>query len=132
MSHGKKKVPAAFAVVDQRDAPKLAAAEGKLALMRRIRELSGDGEKLVAFLLRVIAGDGTIGQGLQATEILLSHGWGKPITLTVTADATPGGHVSGDPLDTLSTAQLEVVAVRDPAGSQTLDAERVDPESKEE
>lgn len=102
----KKTIPTAFAVVDIPKATKLAAAEGKVALMRRVHQLSNDGEKILAFLFRVMDGDGNVTQGLEAAKMLLAYGYGKPIEVTVTADATPqpqGG------VSSLTSAQLEAV-----------------------
>lgn len=108
MAPRKKMVPAAFAVVATPKAQKLVAAEGKLDLMTRAREYTENGEKLLRFLVRVVDGDGSISQGLDATKILLAYGWGKPIETQVTADvsATPAPPVG---VKALTTEQLEAV-----------------------
>lgn len=103
-----KKLPSAFAVIEVPKASKLAAAEGKLAIMQKIRERTDDGEKLISFLMNVITGGGTVGQGLTAAQMLFDYGYGKPIEVKVTADATPQ-HVPAPGVNTLTSAQLEAV-----------------------
>jgi hypothetical protein len=102
----RKKLPAAFAVVESPKATKLASAAGKLALMHRIREVTDDGELVLSFLKRVMQGDGSVAEGLSAAKLLLAYGFGKPIETQVTAEATerPGSNAA-----ILSSAQLEAV-----------------------
>lgn len=84
----RKKLPAAFAVVSVPKATKIAAAAGKVKLMESIHELSRDGEKMLAFLFRVMDGAGDVDQGLKAAQLLLAYGYGKPVEVQVTADAS--------------------------------------------
>lgn len=100
-----KKISTAFVMTEVPKANKLAAAEGKLELMRRIRDLSGDGEKMVKYLMNVLDGNGNVTQGLEAVKILFAYGYGKPIEVKVTADASDAPKGGG--LEQLSSAQLE-------------------------
>lgn len=101
-----KKVPAVMAMVEVKKAPAIASAEGKVAMMRRIRELTNEGEDIAMTLVRILKGDGSTNQVLDAAKILLSYGWGKPIETQVTANMTP--NVEGG-VSRLTNEQLEDV-----------------------
>lgn len=99
-------MPAAFAVVQAPSATKLASAEGKLHLMRRVRELTHEGEKILATLTRILE-DGNDTARLRAAELLLSYGYGKPIETQLIANTSGNGEAP--PTAALTSEQLEAV-----------------------
>jgi hypothetical protein len=113
-----KKVPTAFAVVSTPKATKLVSAQGKLDLMTRAREKTDGGEKILNFLVRVLDGDGSTSQGLEASKILLAYGWGKPIETQVTADVSPTDKPGSVAM--LTADQLEAVVSGSVVEQKTL------------
>lgn len=109
-----KRVPLSFAVMSPAKANKALAAEGKSALMQKIRELTNDGEKLAATLMRIATSADKDSDALKAIELLLNHGFGKPVETSVTMDATPksGG------LNSLTAEQLTALASAPPRAEE--------------
>lgn len=102
----KKKYPTGHVVLaTATQAPRVHAAEGKFALMKRFREASREGEDVAALLLKVMR-NGTDRDALEAAKIFLAYGWGKPVETQITADLSPP-NTAPEVAKKLTTAQLE-------------------------
>lgn len=122
-----KKIPAAMAVVRIPRAPQMVVAEGRLAVMERIRRLSDDYEKLISKLMQIATTDESTKNSLAAIEMLFAYGIGKPTEVRVTADASAPQPTS-NPLAPLTAEQLEAVATSSiqPQSSEEIEDAQVD------
>ncbi len=106
-----KKLPAAMVVVSGNLAPRHNAASEKLKLARKILDRTDDLEDVLAALLKIVRGDGSNKEILEAAKILLANSVGEPVKTQVVADVgvdKAGAAVS--PLESLTSQQLADVA----------------------
>jgi hypothetical protein len=101
------------AVVRIPKAPDIVAAEGRLAVIERLQQLAGpDFDVFLAALVRLATTAQNEKIQLQAIELGLAYGIGKPAELQVRVESTAGGGQRS--IESATSADLErVLAVRD-------------------
>lgn len=98
--------PGQVVVARRQDVTRLSG--GKLDMAKGIREDTEDGAKIRRALMRILEGDGSTKEIIDAAKVLLAYGWGKPVEVSVSAEVS-GGFNPAASVEALSTEQLEAL-----------------------